>query len=36
MNENEQLSVRETLREKCPYSNFFGPYFSSFGVNRER
>ena len=24
------------LREKCPYSEFFWPVFSRFGLNRER
>ena len=22
-----------SLREKCPYSEFFGPYFPAFGLN---
>ena len=24
------------LREKCPYSELFGPYFPAFGLNMER
>ena len=24
------------LREKCPYLEFSGPYFSTFGLNSER
>ena len=29
------LFVKESLREKCPYSEFSGPYFSAFGLNTE-
>ena len=25
----------KTLREKCPYSEFSGPYFPAFGLNTE-
>ena len=27
---------RPTLREKCPYSEFFWSVFSAFGLNTER
>ena len=25
--------IVHTLREKCPYSEFSGPYFPAFGLN---
>ena len=28
--------TEQILREKCPYLDFFGPYFPSFGLNAER
>ena len=29
------LFVRRSLREKCLYSEFSGPYFPTFGMNTE-
>ena len=26
----------QTLLERCPYSEFSGPYFPAFGLNTER
>ena len=29
------ISLRYTLREKCPYSDYSGLYFATFGLNNS-
>ena len=31
-----QMKVSNILREKCSYSEIYGPYFPVFGLNKER
>ena len=32
----EHLARIYALRKKCPNTDFFGPYFSAFGLNTDR
>ena len=34
--ESFEYHSKKPLREKCPYSEFFGPFFPTFGLNKER